>query len=45
MDGSLIVLLWLYFRTPDDIDVYRSFVELPSLPYFDSDVAIIIIIF
>lgn len=28
-----------------DGGVYSSFVELPSLPFFDSDVAIIIIIF
>lgn len=45
MDGSLIAQLWRYFVTPDDGGVYSSFVELPSLPYFDSDVAIIIIIF
>lgn len=44
IDGSLIVRLWPYVGTVDDSGVYSSFVELLSLPYFDSDDGIIIII-
>lgn len=44
MDGSLIVQLWPYVGAVDDSSVYCSFVELLSLPYFNSDDAVIIII-
>lgn len=44
MDGPLIVRLWPYFGTPDGRGVHSSFVGLLSLPDFDPDVAIIVII-